>query len=44
MIGLGTHIPGELGIRHEDAVVVTESACENPCPRWSGTLEEPAVV
>jgi hypothetical protein len=28
--------------RHEDAV--TESGCENFAPKWSGTLEEPAVV
>jgi len=40
----GIYIPGELGIRHEDAVVVTESGCENLAPRWSGSPEEPAVV
>jgi hypothetical protein len=40
----GIYIPGELGIRHEDTVVVTENGCENLCPRWSGTPEEPAVV
>jgi Xaa-Pro aminopeptidase len=34
---------GELGIRHEDAVAVTENGCENLAPRWSGTPEEPAV-
>jgi Xaa-Pro aminopeptidase len=34
---------GELGIRHEDTVAVTESGCENLCPKWSGTPEEPAV-
>jgi hypothetical protein len=28
---------GELGIRHEDTVVVTESGCENLAPKWSGT-------
>jgi hypothetical protein len=33
-----------MGIRHEDTVAVTESGCENLCPRWSGTPEEPAVV
>jgi hypothetical protein len=32
------------GIRHEDTVVVTEQGCENLCPKWSGTPEEPAVV
>jgi hypothetical protein len=35
---------GELGIRHEDTVAVTESGCENLCPKWSGTPEDPAVV
>jgi Xaa-Pro aminopeptidase len=39
-----TYIPGELGIRHEDTVVVTETGCENLGPKWSGTPEEPAVV
>ncbi len=40
----GIYIPGELGIRHEDTVVVTETGCENLAPMWSGTPEEPAVV
>ena len=40
----GIYIPGELGIRHEDTVAVTESGCENLGPKWSGTPEEPAVV
>jgi Xaa-Pro dipeptidase len=40
----GLYIPGELGIRHEDTVVVTENGCENLSPTWSGTPEEPAVV
>ena len=40
----GIYIPGELGIRHEDTVVVTESGCENLAPKWSGTPEDPAVV
>ena len=35
---------GELGIRHEDTVAVTESGCENLAPKWSGSPEEPAVV
>jgi Xaa-Pro aminopeptidase len=39
-----TYIPGELGTRHEDTVVVTEYGCENLTPKWSGTPEEPAVV
>jgi Xaa-Pro dipeptidase len=40
----GIYIPGELGIRHEDTVAVTESGCENLAPKWSGSPEEPAVV
>jgi Xaa-Pro dipeptidase len=40
----GIYLPGELGIRHEDTVAVTESGCENLVPKWSGTPEEPAVV
>jgi Xaa-Pro dipeptidase len=40
----GIYVPGELGIRHEDTVAVTESGCENLAPKWSGTPEEPAVV
>jgi Xaa-Pro dipeptidase len=40
----GIYIPGELGIRHEDTVAVTESGCENLVPKWSGTPEEPAMV
>jgi Xaa-Pro dipeptidase len=40
----GIYIPGELGIRHEDSVVVTEQGCENLAPKWSGTPEEPAVL
>jgi Xaa-Pro aminopeptidase len=38
------YVPGELGIRHEDTVAVTETGCENVAPKWSGTPEEPAVV
>jgi Xaa-Pro aminopeptidase len=26
------YVPGELGIRHEDMVAVTESGCENLAP------------
>jgi Xaa-Pro dipeptidase len=40
----GLYIPGELGIRHEDVITITENGCENLSPRWSGTPEEPAVV
>lgn len=39
----GIYIPGELGIRHEDTLVVTQDGCEN-FTKWSGTPEEPAVV
>ena len=38
----GIYIPGELGIRHEDIVFVTEAGAEN-MTRWSGTPENPAV-
>jgi Xaa-Pro dipeptidase len=40
----GVYIPGELGVRHEDTVAVTESGCENLVPKWTGTPEEPVVV
>jgi Xaa-Pro dipeptidase len=40
----GIYVPGELGIRHEDTLAVTENGCENLAPKWSGTPEEPAVV
>lgn len=40
----GIYIRGEMGVRHEDTVVVTESGCENLVPKWSGTPEEPVVV
>ena len=39
----GIYVPGELGIRHEDTVVVTPDGCEN-LTKWSGTPEDPAVV
>ena len=39
----GIYIPGELGIRHEDIIVITEGGAEN-LTKWSGTPEEPAVV
>jgi Xaa-Pro dipeptidase len=40
----GIYVKGELGIRHEDTLVVTEDGCVNLGPKWSGTPEEPAVV
>jgi Xaa-Pro dipeptidase len=39
----GIYIPGELGVRHEDVIVITEDGAEN-MTRWSGTPDEPAVV
>ena len=39
----GIYIPGEMGIRHEDVVFVTEAGAEN-MTKWSGTPELPAVV
>lgn len=39
----GIYIPGEMGVRHEDVMFVTENGAEN-MTRWSGTPEEPAVV
>ena len=39
----GIYVPGELGIRHEDIIVITEGGAEN-LTKWSGTPEEPAVV
>jgi Xaa-Pro dipeptidase len=39
----GIYVPGELGIRHEDVVTITENGAEN-MTRWSGSPEEPAVV
>jgi hypothetical protein len=38
------YMSGELGIRHEETVAVTENGCENLAPRWSGTPKEPAMV
>jgi Xaa-Pro aminopeptidase len=39
----GIYIPGELGIRHEDTLVVTEEGCENLGGSWSGPPEDPAI-
>jgi Xaa-Pro dipeptidase len=38
----GIYVPGELGIRHEDVMVITADGAEN-LTRWSGSPEEPAV-
>lgn len=40
----GLYIPGELGIRHKDTLVVTEDGCDNLGGPWSGTPEDPAVT
>ena len=39
----GIYIPGELGVRHEDIIFITESGAEN-MTRWSGSPEEPAAA
>jgi len=39
----GIYLPGELGIRHEDVMVVTEDGAESLTPT-TGTPEDPAVV
>ncbi|HET9317287.1 MAG TPA: Xaa-Pro peptidase family protein [Vicinamibacteria bacterium] len=39
----GIYIPGEMGIRHEDVIFITENGAEN-MTKWTGTPEEPAVV
>jgi Xaa-Pro dipeptidase len=39
----GIYIPGEMGVRHEDIIFITESGAENMV-KWTGTPEEPAVV
>jgi Xaa-Pro dipeptidase len=39
----GIYIPGEIGVRHEDVIVITETGAESLTP-WSGTPEDPAVL
>jgi Xaa-Pro dipeptidase len=39
----GIYIPGEMGIRHEDCIFITETAAEN-FTKWTGSPEEPAIV
>ena len=36
----GIYIPGELGVRHEDIIVITDSGAEN-LTRWSGSPGRP---
>jgi Xaa-Pro aminopeptidase len=39
----GIYIPGEIGVRHEDVIVITEEGAAN-MTQWSGSPEDPAVV
>jgi Xaa-Pro dipeptidase len=39
----GIYIPGEMGVRHEDVIYITEDGAAN-MTKWTGTPEEPAVV
>jgi Xaa-Pro aminopeptidase len=39
--GFETYVHGELGIRHEDTVVVTENGCENLAPKARGRACRP---
>jgi Xaa-Pro dipeptidase len=39
----GIYIAGEIGVRHEDIIFITEKGAEN-MTRWSGSPEDPAVV
>jgi Xaa-Pro dipeptidase len=39
----GIYVPGEMGIRHEDIIFITETGAEN-MTKWSGTPGEPAVA
>ena len=39
----GVYVYGELGIRHEDVIFITEQGAEG-MTKWSGTPEEPAVI
>jgi Xaa-Pro dipeptidase len=39
----GIYIYGEIGVRHEDIIFITENGAEN-MTKWPGTPEDPAVV
>jgi Xaa-Pro dipeptidase len=39
----GVYLPGEMGIRHEDVMTITEDAVEN-LTKWSGSPEDSAVI
>lgn len=39
----GIYIPGEMGVRHEDIIFITDAGAEN-MTKWSGSPEDPAMV
>jgi Xaa-Pro dipeptidase len=39
----GIYVPGELGIRHEDVITITETGAES-FTKWTASPEDPAVV
>jgi Xaa-Pro dipeptidase len=39
----GIYVYGEMGVRHEDIIFITDAGAEN-MTKWSGSPEEPAVV
>ncbi len=39
----GIYIYGEIGIRHEDCIFITETGAEN-MTKWAGTPEDPSIV
>jgi Xaa-Pro dipeptidase len=39
----GVYLYGELGVRHEDVVCITEDGAEG-LTKWTGGPEQPAVV
>ena len=39
----GIYIYGEIGIRHEDCIFITETGAEN-MTKWTGTPEDPSIV
>lgn len=40
----GIYIPGEIGVRHEDTLVVTEEGATNMGGPWTGPPEDPATL
>jgi Xaa-Pro dipeptidase len=39
----GIYVPGELGVRHEDILVITDAGADN-MTKWTGPPEDPAVL